>query len=81
MLVAEYKELLAVRNQQVLGNSASLYQITSSDLLVNTSLKSRLKKVLLISILAGFIALMLSVVIALFKRLPENRLENINQNE
>ena len=81
VLVAEYKELLAVRNKQVLGNTASLYQITSSDLLVDTSLVSRLKKMLLISVLAGFIALMLSVVIALFKRLPENRLDNINHNE
>ncbi|MCP4075187.1 MAG: hypothetical protein GY744_03255, partial [Gammaproteobacteria bacterium] len=81
LLVAEYKALLAVRNQQVLGNTASLYQITSNDLLVDSSLVSRLKKVLIISILAGFIALMLSVVIALFKRLPENRLEEINPND
>jgi len=81
VLVAEYKALLAVRNQQVLGNTASLYQITSNDLLVDSSLVSRLTKVLFISILAGFIALMLSVVIALFKRLPENRLEEINPND
>jgi hypothetical protein len=70
-----------VRNQQVLGNSASLYQITSSDLLVDSNVISRFKTIIMISILAGFIALMLSVVIALFKRLPEKRLENISTNE
>ena len=81
VLVAEYKELLAVRNQQVLGNLASLYQITSSDLLVDTNILSRFITIIMIAILAGFIALMLSVVIALFKRLPEKRLENISANE
>ncbi len=72
-LVDEYQGLLAAHNQQVLGNNASLYQVTSHDLLVETNLLSRLKNMLLVSILAGFIALMVAVVIALFRQSPVNR--------
>ena len=72
-LVEEYQGLLAAHNQQVLGNNASLYQVTSHDLLVETNLLSRLKNMLLVSILAGFIALMVAVVIALFRQSPVNR--------
>ncbi len=70
-LVEEYKELLAARNQQVLGNTASLYSITSNDLLTDSDLISRAKKLLLFAILAGFVALMLATLVALFKKLPE----------
>lgn len=80
-LVAEYKGLLIVRNQQVLGNTASLYQITSNNLMVDTSINSRLRSIAMISILVGFIALMLSVVIAFFRRFPEERQDNIGVNE
>ena len=70
-LVAEYKALLAARNQQVLGNTASLYTVTSSDLLLDSDLVSRLKKMILFGVLAGFVGLMLATLVALFRKLPE----------
>ncbi len=70
VLVEEYQGLLAVHNQQVLGNNASLYQVTSHDVLVETNLKSRLKTILLITVLTSFVALMVAVVIALFRKSP-----------
>jgi hypothetical protein len=69
-LVGEYKALLAARNQQVLGNTASLYTVTSNDLLVDTDLIGRIKKMVLFGVLAGFVGLMLAVLVALFRKLP-----------
>lgn len=68
-LLAEYKDLLLVRNQQVLGNTGSLYQITSNNL-EDTNVINRFKKIIMITVLAGFVALMLATVIALFRRNP-----------
>jgi hypothetical protein len=70
ILVDEYKGLLAAHNQQVLGNNASLYQITSHDVLVETNLISRLKTDFMISFLAAFVALMIAVIISLARKSP-----------
>ncbi|MBC8508103.1 MAG: hypothetical protein H8D34_24830 [Chloroflexi bacterium] len=70
-LISGYQELLAVRNQLVLGKTEKLYQISSNELIVDSGLIDRLKKIIVYPILAGVIALMLAVVIALFRRLPE----------
>ena len=72
VLVGEYKALLAARNQQVLGNTASLYAITSNDLILDTDLIPRLKKMILFAVLAGFVALMLATMVALFRKLPSD---------
>lgn len=69
-MMRQYRELLAVRNSQALGDSASLYQLTSGDVLVDSSLRARLKRIILISILVSAVAFMLATLIALIKRKP-----------
>lgn len=69
-LLAEYKTLLAIRNQQVLGNTASLYSITNDDLLRDTDLASKLKKMMLVTVLVIFVALMFASLVALVRKLP-----------
>ncbi|MFT5506578.1 MAG: hypothetical protein ACI8XC_004306, partial [Gammaproteobacteria bacterium] len=70
-LVADYKELLDVRNQRVLGDSNLLYRLTSDDVLVESDMRAKIKKIIIIAILVSVVALMLAVVIALFRRTPE----------
>ena len=70
-LIAGYKNLLEVRNNQVMGNTSILYRLTSNDVLIETDIVSKIKKIIMISVLVSVVALMLAVIIALFKRLPE----------
>ncbi len=72
LLMKEYKHLLEIRNQQVLGDTDVLYELTSDDVLVDSSLIGRLKKLVFVAILAGLVGLMLAVLVALFKKLPES---------
>ena len=69
-LIAEYKGLLQIRNQQVLGDTGLLYQLASNDVLVESDMPSKIKKSVLILILVAIVALMLAVVTTLFKPLP-----------
>gem|GEM_PF-3060617 len=71
LLLKEYKHLLEIRNQQVLGDTDMLYQLASDDVLVDSSLIGRLKKLVFVAILAGLVGLMIAVLVALLKKLPE----------
>ncbi len=81
VLVDEYKGLLAAHNQQALGNNASLYQVISHDVLVETNLKARLKSFILITFLASFVALMVAVVISLVRKSPDRTGQSNTVNE
>jgi hypothetical protein len=69
-LVHEYKQLLEIRNQQVLGDSDVLYELTSDDVLVESNLVGKLKRLVIFTALAGFLGLMLAVLISLVRKLP-----------
>jgi hypothetical protein len=69
-LIQEYKHLLAIRNQQVLGDSDVLYELTSDDVLVESNLLGKIKKMIVVVALAGFMGLMLAVLISLVRKLP-----------
>lgn len=68
-LLSDYEQLLAARNQKVLGSSSkSLYELTSNDLLEEANLMPRLMMVVVNSVLSGFVLLSIAVLIALFRR-------------
>ena len=70
-IIGEYKTLLNIRNDQVLGNSSSLYSLVDSNITVKTGLKAFFKQVLLYSMIAIVFALMFAVAIALFRKTSE----------
>ncbi len=70
-LISDYGRILRARNQHVLGQASRLYEVTNGKLIKQSGLVSQLKRMVLYSMLAGFIALMLSIFIALFKKMPE----------
>ena len=67
-LLSEYQHLLEARNQRVLGKTSSLYSLASDKVIVESSLISRLKIVIVYTALSGFIVLAVAVMIALFRR-------------
>ncbi len=69
-LLTEYDQLLVARNQKVLGNTASLYNMASETVVEETGLMSRLKSTIVYSVLTGLIFLAIAVLIALFRRPP-----------
>ena len=73
ILMAGFQKLLNIRNQQVLGDSNLLYRLTSDDVLVESDMVAKLKKIIMITFLVSIVALMLAVVISLFRRLPEHK--------
>ncbi len=70
-LISDYGRILRARNQHVLGQASRLYEVTNGKLIKNSGMISQLKRMILYSILAGFIALMVSIFIALIKKMPE----------
>ncbi|MEJ2693157.1 MAG: hypothetical protein P8166_08900 [Candidatus Thiodiazotropha sp.] len=69
-VLSTYEELLSVRNEQVLGNLGNLYKITNNALIVESGFGARLKRMVLITVLAGVLALMAAMTISLFRPAP-----------
>lgn len=64
-LLDAYQRILTVRNAQVLGKSSSLYELTSDSMKIVSDISQKAKKIVLISVLSGVLALMLAMFIAL----------------
>lgn len=64
-LIDAYQRILEVRNIQVLGKTSSLYAIASDKISVESNVKSKIKKLIMITSVTAVLALMLAVFIAL----------------
>ena len=64
-LVSSYQRILELRNLQLLGKSSALYELASDEMKESSDLKSRIKKIMLITIVSGVLALMLAMFVAL----------------
>ncbi len=64
-LLDAYQRILTIRNAQVLGKNSNLYQLTSDSMEVVSDTSQKAKKIVLISVMSGVLALMLAMFIAL----------------
>ncbi len=76
-LFKEYRTLLALRNERILGDGSALYGIADSNMSVKSGLKPFLKQTVLFSISSGILALMFAVFMVLLMKSPRKNEQKV----
>ena len=70
-LIESYQNIRNLRNEQIIGHTGALYEQAVANIQVSSDLLSRIKKLVLIAVGLGVLALFASITIVLIRRSPE----------